>query len=174
MTETRKLPDVLKDGEEISAVAAAFLVASSPPETLSRQETLEQRLHMQFYDHQSQYHRQIYYHQQQQYHQQMLQYYTSDQVHNRVLFNTGIPVMLEASGSTSANVEEWSVADACAWVDRNQLGDGSVRSRMLEHRIDGCALLLLTREHVEQDLGVPDAAKFMNALDELKGTRANA
>ncbi|KAJ3242239.1 hypothetical protein HDU78_001441 [Chytriomyces hyalinus] len=182
VTETRKTtPNASKEREEYNANVsnnAAFLVASSPfdAETLSSQETLQQRLHMQFYNQQSNYQRQVHLHQQQQYHQQMLQYYTSDQVHNKVLFNSGTPVMLEGSGSSSSNVEAWSVADACAWVDSNQLGDGGVLNRMQEHGIDGCALLLLTREHVEQDLGVSDAeqaAKFMNALRELKEAHAD-
>ncbi|KAI8838496.1 hypothetical protein BJ741DRAFT_123888 [Chytriomyces cf. hyalinus JEL632] len=177
-------PNASKEREGYNAVVvsnnAEFLVASSPvdAETLSSQETLQQRLHMQFYDQQSKYQRQMYLHQQQQqYHQQMLQYYTSDQVHNKILFNSGTPVMLESSGSSSSNVEAWSVVDACAWVDSNQLGDESVLNRMQEHGIDGCALMLLTLEHVEHDLGVSDAeqaAKFMNALDELKETRATA
>ncbi|KAI8834218.1 hypothetical protein BJ741DRAFT_246205 [Chytriomyces cf. hyalinus JEL632] len=183
MSEARKTPNATKEREGYNAVVvsdnAEFLVASSPvdAEILSSQETLQQRLHMQFYDQQSNYQRQMYLRQQQQYHQQMLQYYTSDQVHNKILFNSGTPVMLEGSGSSSSNVEAWSVADVCAWVDGNQLGDASVLRCMQEHGIDGCALLLLTREHVEHDLGVADAEqarKFMNALDELKGVHSDA
>ncbi|KAJ3243232.1 hypothetical protein HDU78_000692 [Chytriomyces hyalinus] len=76
-----------------------------------------------------------------------------------MLFNSGTPVMLEGSGSSSSNVDAWSVDDACAWIDSNQLGDERVLSRTQE-----------------QDLGVVDAAQadeFLNALDELKGVHTD-